>query len=105
MTCIFCKINSSEIPAEKLYEDEHCFTIADKYPKAPHHYLFITKEHISSVSELVKENDFLAGHLLVKAKEFAQKNNIAGYKLQFNVNAGGGQEVFHIHLHLLGFKD
>ncbi|TAK95524.1 histidine triad nucleotide-binding protein [Patescibacteria group bacterium] len=100
--CIFCQIAKKKIPAEIVYEDEKVLAFKDIHPIAPVHVLVITKEHVESVNELVDEQ--LAGRLILVGKRVAQDLAISekGYKLLFRVGADGGQEVSHIHLHVLG---
>ncbi len=102
--CIFCKIIKQEIPSNIVYEDEHVLAFPDISPKAPIHYLIIPKKHIATLNDLTDEETFLAGHLLQVAKKLALKMEIAepGYRVSINCNEGGGQLIYHIHLHLLG---
>lgn len=104
--CIFCKIVQKEIPARIVYEDEAILAFDDVNPIAPVHVLVIPKRHIESVNELSEspEDERLAGRIILTAKEIAQRIGIAGggYKLLLRVGRDGGQEVQHIHLHLLG---
>lgn len=100
--CIFCKIISQQVPSPLIYEDEKCVAFNDLYPKDSTHILIVPLEHIPTVAEATVEQEPLLGHLLVTAKKLAKERNLTGYKLQFNVGKEGGQEVFHIHLHLIG---
>ena len=102
--CIFCKIAKEEIPAEFLYEDDLVVAFKDTRPIAPVHILVVPKEHIESIAGLKDSDEKLAGRLIMTAKNLAQKEGIAenGYKLLFRVGRHGGQEVPHVHLHLLG---
>ena len=102
--CIFCKILDGEIPSNPVYEDENCIVIPDLHPQAPVHYLVIPRQHISSISAVQDSEWVIITHLLQVAQNIGQ--NFPGYKLQFNVNSAGGQEIMHIHLHLLaGFAE
>ncbi len=105
--CIFCKIIDKEIPADIVYEDEKAVVFRDIKPKAPLHLLIIPKEHISSIDELQESDINTVGHLLLVAKEVAKNMGVAdtGYRLAVNVGKGGGQEVFHIHIHLMANKN
>jgi histidine triad (HIT) family protein len=103
--CLFCKIARGDIPSEKLYEDELLYVIRDIHPKAPVHLLIIPKEHIPSIKELERTHQELAFQLLYTAKKMAEAQNLLGYKLIFNVGKEGGQEIDHLHLHLLGGTD
>lgn len=104
MSCLFCKILEGEIPGTILYEDEHVIAFRDIKPQAPTHCLIIPRKHISTINDLALDDTWLAGHILQTAKMLAEKEDLSaeGYRLVFNVNANGGQEVYHIHLHLLG---
>ncbi len=104
MDCIFCKIANKEIPNEFLYEDDLVVAFTDAHPIAPVHILIIPKQHIASIADLKDEDEKLAGRLIMVAKKLAEKSGIAadGYKLLFRVRQHGGQEVGHIHLHLIG---
>lgn len=102
--CLFCKIARKEIPADFLYEDDLVVAFNDIKPIAPVHVLVIPKEHIESVADMSDRHEALAGRLIMVAKKLAEKLGIAegGYKLLLRVRRNGGQEVPHIHLHLLG---
>ncbi len=100
--CLFCKIVSQEIPSPLLHQDDKCVAFADIHPKDSTHLLIVPREHIATVADATEEQEPLLGHLLVTAKKLAQQEQLVGYKLQLNVGKEGGQEVFHIHLHLIG---
>lgn len=102
--CIFCKIANKEVSAEIVYEDEKIIAFKDIHPLAPVHILFIPKRHIESVINITERDTELMGRLIIKAKEIADELGISeeGYKLLFRVGQHGGQEVKHIHLHLIG---
>lgn len=104
MDCLFCKIAKKEIPATLVYEDHDLMAFNDIRPQAPHHVLIIPKKHIATINDTDDIDKQLLGSMILRAKNIAQelKINEAGYRLVFNVNPGGGQEVYHIHLHLLG---
>jgi histidine triad (HIT) family protein len=103
--CIFCKILNKELPADIIYEDEKILAFKDIHPKAPIHILIIPKDHIISVDHLKEENKELIGELVLVAKKIAEMKGLStGYKLTINVGKDGGQEVDHLHLHLLGGK-
>ena len=105
--CLFCKIVNREIPSDFLYEDEYCIVFKDINPAAPVHLLLVPKQHVRSINDLKPEHSELISHLLMVAKDMAAKTGVAesGYKLLFNVEKGGGQVIFHIHLHLIGGWD
>jgi histidine triad (HIT) family protein len=104
MDCIFCKIVNKEIKSEIIYETENIVAFNDLNPQAPYHILIIPKKHIETINDVEPENMELIGELVIAAKKIAKQKNIAdsGYRLIFNCNKDAGQEVFHIHLHLLG---
>ncbi len=98
---IFSKIIKKEIPADFLYEDELCIAIKDKFPKSPIHLLIIPKKPIPTMMDIEQEDQALIGHLFLVAKKLAAEMSLTGYKLIFNVGKSGGQEIMHVHLHLL----
>lgn len=100
---IFTQIVNKEVPAEIIHEDELCVVIHDKFPKAPLHLLVIPKKNIPSMKEVQPEDEKLIGHMMMLANELAKKNKLEGYRLQFNVGEKGGQVIFHLHLHLMGW--
>jgi len=102
--CIFCQIVKKEIPTEFLYEDDLVAAFRDIHPMAPVHVLVIPKKHIESVVNISEEDEKLMGRMILAAKEIAEELKISekGYKLLFRVGRHGGQEVGHIHLHLIG---
>ena len=102
--CIFCKIASGKIPSDTLFETDRVKVIRDINPHAPIHYLIIPKKHIATIENVAEEDRDLMADMLFAAQEAARQLNthMDGYKLLFNVQSGGGQMVFHIHLHLLG---
>ena len=103
MECLFCKIIEREIPSEIIYEDERVLAFSDISPKAPIHKLIIPRKHIATINDIEDADSTLIGEMVQAARKIAIELNIAedGYRLVFNVNKGAGQEVFHIHLHLL----
>lgn len=104
MDCIFCKIIKKELSAEVVYQDEDIVAFNDRHPRAPIHQLIVPKKHIATLNDLTTEDTILAGNMLQVARHLAKKANIAesGYRTVLNCNKHGGQEVFHLHLHLLG---
>ncbi len=102
--CIFCKIIEKKIPADIVFEDEKIIVFKDIKPKAPVHLLILPKEHIVSVNEVEEKDKDILGNLLLVAKEIAKEVGVngLGYKLAINVGEGAGQEVPHLHIHLLG---
>lgn len=103
MDCIFCQIANKKINATIIYEDDQVVAFDDLYPKAPIHKLIIPREHIATINDLKSSHKELIGQLLLVAQQLANDLNVAadGYRVLMNCNKGGGQEVYHIHLHLL----
>ena len=104
MDCIFCRIISGEIPSDILYQDEQVVAFRDINPKAPVHLLLVPRKHIESVAELSEDAASIMGHLVAVANRLAREAGISekGYRLVVNSGPEGGQEVPHLHLHLLG---
>jgi len=104
MDCIFCRIISGEIPSDILYQDEQVVAFRDINPKAPVHLLLVPLKHIESVAELSEDEASIMGHLVTVANRLAREAGISekGYRLVVNSGPEGGQEVPHLHLHLLG---
>ncbi len=102
--CVFCKIVRGELPAKVVYEDDLIMAFHDINPQRKVHVLVIPKKHIESVNEIKPEDKELMGHLWVKIPEIAKKLGIAenGYRIIVNTGYHGGQEVPHIHFHILG---
>lgn len=102
--CIFCRIIKGQIPAAITYEDEVCVAFNDIKPRAPYHLLFVPRRHIDRVSSVLDSDEMMLGHLVNVARKYAKKLKIDHYRLQFNCGEKGGQEVFHVHLHLMGWQ-
>ncbi len=102
--CIFCKIINKEIPAKIVFEDNKVIAFNDIQPIAPIHILLIPKKHIPTIVDIFEEDKDTMGELIWRAKKIADELGISkdGYKLLFRVKDHGGQEVPHIHLHLIG---
>lgn len=103
--CLFCNIAQKHIPATIAYDDGQVIAFHDIKPQAPTHLLIIPSKHIATLNELDDTTDtLLAGQLMQVAKHLAKEYGIAesGYRTVMNCNTDGGQEVYHIHLHLLG---
>jgi len=102
--CIFCRIAAGDLTADKVYETEELVAFRDIQPLAPVHFLFIPKKHIPTLNDLAEEDDKLLSKMMQAAIQVAGEQGIAdsGYRLVINCNREGGQEVFHLHLHLLG---
>lgn len=104
MSTIFAKIASRELPATIVYQDELVTAFRDINPQAPQHILIVSNKIIPTVNDLEEEDERTAGRMLLVAQKLAADLGIAenGYRLIINCNAHGGQEVFHLHMHLLG---
>ena len=103
---IFSKIIRGEIPADIVFQDDTVTAFRDISPQAPTHILIIPNKLIPTVNDVTAQDEQVLGHLFVVAAKIAQQEGIAeeGYRLVMNCNKHGGQEVFHIHMHLLGGK-
>jgi histidine triad (HIT) family protein len=104
--CIFCKILAGEIPTPHIYEDEDLVAFPDINPKAPTHLLVVPKKHIPKLADLTEQDAALAGKLLLSIGKIAKKSGIAEQGFRVIVNNGGfaGQDVLHLHFHVLGGK-
>jgi histidine triad (HIT) family protein len=103
MTTIFSKIIAREIPAEILHEDDLCLAFRDISPKAPTHFLVIPKKEIVSLAELSDEDEMIVGRCIVIASRVAAAEGLEnGYRVVANTREDGGQEVDHLHFHVLG---
>jgi histidine triad (HIT) family protein len=102
--CLFCKIAGGNTTTEFLYETQDLVVFKDIHPHAPVHLLIVPKKHIRSINDLVEDDRRILSELIITAKMMAREENIheSGYKLLFNVERGGGQVIFHLHLHLIG---
>lgn len=101
---LFLKIIDREIPADIVYEDDEVLAFRDINPQAPLHVLIIPKNHIRTINDIQPHDAELVGKLFLVAQEIARSEGVdeSGYRVVMNCNAGAGQTVFHIHLHLLG---
>lgn len=106
MDCIFCKIINKEIPSKIVYEDEEVLAFEDIAPQAPVHIVVIPKKHIEKITEIEKEDETLIGKIYSVINKIAREKQIAeeGFRVIINCGENGGQEVKHIHFHLLGGK-
>ena len=102
--CIFCKIASGEIPSDFVYESEDIIAFNDMSPLAPVHVILIPKLHFATTLEMSDKMPELFGSLLKASSEVARIKGVdrRGFRLILNTNADGGQEVFHVHMHLMG---
>ena len=100
--CIFCKIADGDLPADKIYEDAEFIAFKDLYPKASVHVLVIPKKHIASLVEQTSEDIELMGRLTALLPKIAKACGLKGFRTIINTGPEGGQEVFHLHYHVLG---
>jgi histidine triad (HIT) family protein len=107
MPTIFSKIINREIPADIVYEDDLVLAFKDINPQAPTHILIIPKKEIPTVNDVTEADEVALGRLFTAAAKIAKEQGIdeSGYRLMVNVNSDGGQEVFHVHMHLLGGRN
>ncbi len=101
--CIFCKIVAGEIPARKLYEDSDLIAFHDIHPAAPVHFMIVPKEHIASLADAHARHEILLGRMLLLAPILAKEQGLHdGFRTIINTGRGGGQEVMHLHVHIMG---
>ncbi len=101
--CIFCRINRGEIPADVVYEDEHCLAFRDIQPKSPIHLLLIPRKHVENLDDFSADDSELAAHMMLTIPRIARQQGLqSGYRVITNNGAGGGQEVYHLHFHIMG---
>lgn len=100
--CLFCKMMTGQVKTQFIYEDEHIFVIKDIRPKAKVHLLIIPKRHINSLEEVQEEDAHLMGYIVTSLKNFAKEQGLNGFRTIVNTGKGSGQEIFHLHFHLLG---
>ena len=101
--CLFCRIVKGEIPSRKIYEDEEIYAFHDINPVAPVHFMIIPKQHIASLMETDLRHRMALGHLLAKANELAVSQGLTeGFRTVINTGRIGMQEVYHLHVHILG---
>ena len=105
--CLFCKMVAGEIEPHMVYENDHVLAFRDIKPRAPVHVLIIPKKHIPTLNDLAADDTQVAGEILQAAKVVAQREGIleSGYRTVFNCGEDAGQDVYHIHLHLLGGRN
>ena len=101
--CLFCRIARGEIPSNKIYEDDEVLAFRDINPRAPVHFLILPKKHVQSLAQTTPEDEALLGKLLGLTRTLAlQEGCVNGYRVVINTGADGGQEVPHLHVHVLG---
>jgi histidine triad (HIT) family protein len=104
--CIFCRIVKGEVPSRKAYEDQDVLAFHDIRPIAPVHVLVIPKQHVASLDEVREEHERVLGRMLVVAPRIARELGADdGFRVIVNTGRVGRQEVFHLHLHVLGGKE
>jgi len=102
--CIFCKIINGDIPTEFVHQDDNLVVFKDINPLAPVHLLIVPKRHIRSINDLTDADREIVAELIMTARQMAERFSVneSGYRIFFNVEKGGGQEVFHLHMHMIG---
>ena len=102
--CIFCKIVNGETSTKFLYENDTLVVFKDINPVAPVHLLIVPRKHIRSINDLTEEDKKIVSETIMTGRDMAKQEGVSesGYKLLFNVERGGGQIIFHLHLHLIG---
>lgn len=101
--CLFCKIARGEIPSRKVYEDEDVYAFHDIHPVAPVHFMLIPKLHLDSLAQAEPQHAALLGKMMTLAPRLAVEQGLSnGFRTVINTGKGGGQEVFHLHIHIIG---
>jgi histidine triad (HIT) family protein len=100
--CLFCKIVAGDIPSQKVFEDDDFYAFRDINPKADTHLLLIPKKHIVNLDDLQPADQLLMGKMMLTVPTLAKQEKLEGYRTITNTGVKGGQEVFHLHLHILG---
>lgn len=106
--CIFCKLVAGHIPAKKVYEDEEFLAFHDIKPAAPVHFLIIPKDHVATLADCEQDRAAMLGRMMALAPRLAREQGCGydghdgGFRTVINTGPGGGQEVYHLHVHVLG---
>ena len=101
--CLFCRIAAGQIPSRKVHEDDDLFVFHDIHPWAPVHFLMVPKQHIATLSDVGAEHEAMLGRMLVLAPKLAAEQGITnGFRTVINTGKDGGQEVYHLHMHVMG---
>lgn len=105
--CLFCKIAAGHIPSRKVYEDDDVFAFHDIHPAAPVHFLIVPKKHIVSMAHTIPADEALLGKIMVLAPKLALEQGCqpypdGGFRIVLNTGAQGGQEIHHLHAHVMG---
>ncbi len=104
--CLFCRIIRGDIPSRKIYEDDHVFAFHDIHPVAPVHFLVIPKLHVASMAELGPEHIDVMGRVMTSAARLAHDQGCTdGFRTIINTGRVGRQEVYHLHVHIVGGAD
>ena len=104
--CLFCKMVVGEVPADVVYEDDQVLVFKDIYPKAEVQLLAIPKQHTESLATLTPDEDAVIAHMMRLLPKLAEEQGLEeGFRTIINTGAGGGQIIFHLHMHLLGGKN
>lgn len=103
--CIFCKIIAGQIPAKKIYEDDDLIAFHDIHPIAKVHFLMVPKLHVASLAECDSNQQAILGKMLLLAPKLAAEQGLRGFRTMINTGKEGGQEVFHLHVHVFGGDD
>jgi histidine triad (HIT) family protein len=101
--CIFCKIVREEIPSKKVYEDADVFAFHDIHPAAPIHFMLVPKQHIDSLADVEDKHSSLLGKMMLLIPRLAKAEGCTdGFRTIINTGRVGGQEVYHLHVHIIG---
>jgi len=102
--CLFCNISKGQTATEFLFENDTLVVFKDINPHAPVHLLIVPKKHIRGINDLMDDDHSILSEMIMTARDMATEVGVSqsGYKLLFNVEKGGGQVIFHLHLHLIG---
>jgi histidine triad (HIT) family protein len=101
--CLFCKISRGEIPCRKVYEDDEVLAFHDINPVAPVHFMLVPKLHLATLDDAGDEHAALLGKMLLLAPRLAKEQGLdTGFRTVINTGKGGGQEIFHLHIHVIG---
>lgn len=100
--CIFCKIIKGDIPSRKIYEDDDVLAFHDIQPIAPVHFMIVPKLHVESLADCDTSHQASLGRILLLAPRLAKEQGLAGFRTMINTGREGGQEVFHLHVHVFG---
>jgi histidine triad (HIT) family protein len=101
--CIFCRIVRGEIPSRKIYEDDEVFAFHDIHPLAPVHFMIVPKQHVASLADCDMSHQALLGRIMAVAPRLAREQGcVDGFRTIINSGRVGGQEVYHLHMHVIG---